>query len=94
MLTAPFPEDPRGDSVVDGSLPHDPRRSCFALRRTIDYRLMNTFTILCAILRRELNAPDLRSRATSGCSDLMPSSAAPDAFFYLARLSQALIARP
>jgi two-component sensor histidine kinase len=61
MFTPPFSEDPRSDSVVDGPpLPHRPEEEL--LRIETHHRLMNTFTILCAILERELNTPDPRSR--------------------------------
>jgi two-component sensor histidine kinase len=60
MFTAPFPEAPKSDDVVDGRLPHRPVEEL--LRIEMHHRLMNTFAILCAILERELNAPDPRSR--------------------------------
>ena len=60
MFTAPFPEAPKSDDVVDGRLPHRPVEEL--LRIEMHHRLINTFAILCAILERELNAPDPRSR--------------------------------
>ena len=60
MFSAPSPEDPAGDEVVDGPLPHGPVEEL--LRLETHHRLMNTFAILCAILQRELNTPDPHSR--------------------------------
>jgi two-component sensor histidine kinase len=60
MFTAPFPEAPKSDDGVDGPLAHRPVEEL--LRIETHHRLMNTFAILCAILERELNTPDPRSR--------------------------------
>src|SRR3984893_3811808 len=60
MFSAPFPEAPNGDDVVDGPLLHRPVEEL--LRIETHHRLMNTFAILCAILERELNTSDPRSR--------------------------------
>jgi hypothetical protein len=66
MFTAPFPEAPKSDDIVDGRLPYRPVEEL--LRIEMHHRLINTFAILCAILERELNAPDPRSRvATDWC---------------------------
>src|ERR1700720_4733742 len=60
MFSAPFPEAPNGDDVVDGPLLHRPVEEL--LRIETHHRLMNTFSILCAILERELNTCDPRNR--------------------------------
>jgi two-component sensor histidine kinase len=60
MFTAPFSETPKGEDVVDGPLLHRPVEEL--LRIETHHRLMNTFAILCAILERELNTSDPRSR--------------------------------
>src|SRR3984893_723064 len=60
MFSAPFPEAPNGDDVVDGPLLHRPVEEL--LRIETHHRLMNTFAILCVILERELSTSDPRSR--------------------------------
>jgi two-component sensor histidine kinase len=60
MFTVPSREDLGGDDVVDGPLPD--RTVEELLRLETHHRLMNTFAILCAILQRELNTLDPRSR--------------------------------
>src|SRR6202453_3717779 len=60
MFTAPFPETPKDEDVVDGALLHRPVEEL--LRIETHHRLMNTFAILCAILERERNTPDPRGR--------------------------------
>jgi two-component sensor histidine kinase len=60
MFTAPFTEAPESDDVVDGALPHRPVEEL--IRVETHHRLMNTFAILCAILERELNTSNPRSR--------------------------------
>jgi two-component sensor histidine kinase len=60
MFTAPLPEASRSDDVVDESPPHRPVEEL--LRIETHHRLMNTFSILCAILERELNTCDPRNR--------------------------------
>jgi two-component sensor histidine kinase len=60
MFTAPFPEASKSDDLVDEALPHQPVEEL--LRIEMHHRLMNTFSILCAILERELNTCDPRSR--------------------------------
>jgi two-component sensor histidine kinase len=60
MFNAPFPEASKSDDVVDGPLPHRPVEEL--LRIETHHRLMNTFATLCAILERELNTTDPRSR--------------------------------
>jgi two-component sensor histidine kinase len=60
MFTAPFPEASKSDDVIDESLPHRPVEEL--LRIEMHHRLMNTFSILCAILERELKTCDPRSR--------------------------------
>src|SRR6202171_2581124 len=60
MFTAPLPEASRSDGVVDESPPHRPVEEL--LRIETHHRLMNTFSILSAILERELNTCDPRSR--------------------------------
>src|SRR3984893_16240036 len=60
MFNAPFPEASKSDDVVDGPLPHRPVEEL--LRIETHNRLMTTCAILCAILERELNTTDPRSR--------------------------------
>ena len=60
MFTAPFTEAPKSDDVADGALPHRPVEEL--IRIETHHRLMNTFAILCAILERELNTSNPRSR--------------------------------
>jgi two-component sensor histidine kinase len=60
MFTAPFPEASNGDDVVDGPLSRRPVEEL--LRIETHHRLMNTFAMLCAILKRELDTSDPRSR--------------------------------
>jgi two-component sensor histidine kinase len=60
MFTAPFPEAPKSDDVVDEPPPHSPVEEL--LRIETHHRLMNTFAVLCAILERELNTSDPRGR--------------------------------
>jgi two-component sensor histidine kinase len=60
MFTAPFPEAPKSEDVVDGPLLHRPVEEL--LRIETHHRLMNTFAILGATLERELNTTDPRSR--------------------------------
>jgi two-component sensor histidine kinase len=60
MFTAPFPEASKSDDVVDEPPPHRPVEEL--LRIETHHRLMNTFSILCAILERELNTCDPRNR--------------------------------
>src|SRR5580700_11709548 len=60
MFRVPSPEDIGGDDAVDGPLAG--RTVEELLRLETHHRLMNTFTILCAILQRELGTPDPRSR--------------------------------
>jgi two-component sensor histidine kinase len=60
MFTAPFPEASKSDDVFNESLPHMSVEEL--LRIETHHRLMNTFAILCAILERERNTPDPRSR--------------------------------
>jgi two-component sensor histidine kinase len=60
MFTAPLPEASKSDDVVDESPPHRPVEEL--LRIETHHRLMNTFSILCAILERELNTCDPRNR--------------------------------
>jgi two-component sensor histidine kinase len=60
MFTAPFPEASKNDDVVDEPPPRRPVEEL--LRIETHYRLMNTFSILCAILERELNTCDPRNR--------------------------------
>jgi two-component sensor histidine kinase len=60
MFTAPFPETSKNDDVVDEPPPQRPVEEL--LRIETHHRLMNTFSILCAILERELNTCDPRNR--------------------------------
>jgi two-component sensor histidine kinase len=60
MFTAPFPEASKNDDVVDEPPPQRPVEEL--LRIETHHRLMNTFSILCAILERELNTCDPRNR--------------------------------
>jgi two-component sensor histidine kinase len=60
MSTAPFPEASKSHDVVDGPLSQRPVEEL--LRIETHHRLMNTFAILCAILKRELDTSDPRSR--------------------------------
>src|ERR1700692_2032953 len=60
MFTAPLPEALQSDDVVDEPPPHRPVDEF--LRIETHHRLMNTFSILCAILERELNTCDPRNR--------------------------------
>src|ERR1700676_2077772 len=60
MFTAPLPEASKNDDVVDEPPPHRPVEEL--LRIETHHRLMNTFSILCAILKREFNTCDPRNR--------------------------------
>src|SRR6202051_2107700 len=60
MFTAPLPEALQSDDVVDEPPPHRPVDEF--LRIDTHQRVMNTFSILCAILERELNTCDPRNR--------------------------------
>jgi two-component sensor histidine kinase len=60
MLSAPSPEGPTGDDGVDWLLPDKPVEDL--LRLETHHRLMNTFAILCAILKQEVNTLDPCSR--------------------------------
>jgi two-component sensor histidine kinase len=60
MFTAPFPGASKNDDVVDEPPPQRPVEEL--LRIETHHRLMNTFSILCAILERELNTCDPRNR--------------------------------
>jgi two-component sensor histidine kinase len=65
MFTAPCPETSKSDDIVsddivNGPPPHRPVEEL--LRMEMHHRLMNTLAILCAILERELNSSDPRSR--------------------------------
>jgi two-component sensor histidine kinase len=60
MFTAPIPEASKSNDVVDEPPPHRPVEEL--LRIETHHRLMNTFSILCAILERELNTCDPRNR--------------------------------
>jgi two-component sensor histidine kinase len=60
MCSTPFPEASKTDDAVDEPLPHN--RVDELLRIETHHRLMNTFAVLCAILERERNRADQRSR--------------------------------
>jgi two-component sensor histidine kinase len=60
MFSPLFREAAMSDNAVDGPLPHKPVEEL--LRIETHHRLMNTFAILLAILQRELNTADPRSR--------------------------------
>jgi two-component sensor histidine kinase len=60
MCSTPFPEASKTDDAVDDPLPHN--RVDELLRIETHHRLMNTFAVLCAILERERNRADQRSR--------------------------------